>query len=65
MIEDYFDINKHGIKGVDWGNIFIPEICLYCDNYEYETWNDGFSSAYYCLNRLIFPTKKGTCKRRK
>jgi hypothetical protein len=60
------EINENGVEGkIVHPNVFIPLCCINCQHKDWDSWNDGWSSAHYCTLNLRFPTKKGTCKKQK
>jgi hypothetical protein len=68
------DTNNHGVTG-EWveagdlfaGKVFVPDCCFLCahlDTGEFGDFGNRLSPPE-CKVMLKFPTKKGTCKRRR
>lgn len=43
----------------------VPNCCRNCHYYEWDAPDDGLTIWRYCLVNVVFPTKKGKCKRQK
>lgn len=67
IIEDRL-VNKHGVVGCLTGNspeVFVPEVCYSCSYFDGDCWNDGHEITSWCMKNILFPTKKGTCKKQR
>ena len=64
-----FEKNNHNVEGITKqtpsGKQFIPKCCLGCTFYDNEWSEVSMASWQYCNLNIKFPTKKGSCKKRK
>ncbi len=63
--ETYYD--QATMEEVINDTVWVPVVCLDCDHYNDGEWGEfgGLLAGPLCKVNLRFPTKKGTCKRKR